>query len=80
MNFACWLADYDLYDKHSYSILTLFLTCTCSPAHSFYIGKAKKEDRGYKIFQDHTVGQENSVFATILNGLVWFGWCATCPA
>ena len=25
MNFASWLADYDLDDEHSYSILTLFI-------------------------------------------------------
>ena len=45
MNFASWLADYDLDDEHSYSILTLFLTCTCSrePPTPSILGKRRRK-------------------------------------
>ena len=50
MNFASWLADYDLYDKHSYSILTLFLTCTCSrePPTPYILGKRRRKTMAVK--------------------------------
>ena len=75
MNFACWLADYDLYDKHSYSVLTLFLTCTCSrePPTPSILGKRRRKTVAAKSSQDYIVGQGSSVFATILYGFVWFG-------
>ena len=45
MNFVSWLADYDLDNEHSYSILTLFLTCTCShePPTRSILGKQRRK-------------------------------------